>query len=176
MLETWAERPLTSSSLFFIPCTLPAFWWGLSHHIVELETIYPQLTLLRYQPLLPIPIVVLYLPPHTRTLSTQRIGWPELPYPPTPFGIGNKQHCCVDCRLSLSANSHIVWCSFSDVGFPFSEGSPAYPCYLAYHTKCFAVGPPFSSRQKNGAGLCLPPLKIWPHFICKACTVCAMMD
>ena len=71
MLETWAERPLTSSSLFFIPRTVPAFWWGLSRHIVELETIYPHLTPLRYQPLLPIPIVVLYLPPHTRALSTK---------------------------------------------------------------------------------------------------------
>ena len=71
MLESWAERPLTSSSLFFIPRTVPDFWWGLSHHIVERETIYPHLTPLRYQPLLPIPTAVLYLPPHTRTLSTK---------------------------------------------------------------------------------------------------------
>jgi hypothetical protein len=71
MLETWAERPLTTSSIFFIPRTVPAFWWGLSRHLIELPTIYPHLTPLRYQPLLPIPIVVLYLPPHQRTLSTK---------------------------------------------------------------------------------------------------------
>jgi hypothetical protein len=69
MLETWAERPLTSSSLFFIPRTVPAFWWGLSRHLIELSTIYPHLTPLRYPPLLPIPVVVLYLPPHQRCLS-----------------------------------------------------------------------------------------------------------
>ena len=71
MLETWAERPLTSSSLFFIPRTVPAFWWGLSRHLIELPTIYPHLTPLRYPPLLPIPVVVLYLPPHQRCLSTK---------------------------------------------------------------------------------------------------------
>jgi hypothetical protein len=71
MLETWAERPLTSSSLFFIPRTVPAFWWGLSRHLIELSTIYPHLTPLQYPPMLPIPIVVLYLPPHQRSLSTK---------------------------------------------------------------------------------------------------------
>jgi hypothetical protein len=71
MLETWAEKPLTTSSLLFIPRTVPAFWWGLSRHLVELPTIYPHLTPLRHQPLLPIPIVVLYLPPHKRSLCTK---------------------------------------------------------------------------------------------------------
>ena len=71
MLETWAERPLTSSSLFFIPRTVPAFWSGLSRHLIELPTIYPHLTPLRFAPVLPIPIVVLYLPPHQRSLSTK---------------------------------------------------------------------------------------------------------
>jgi hypothetical protein len=71
MLETWAERPLLSSGLFFIPGTVPAFWSGLSRHLVELLTIYPHLAPLRYQPSLPIPIIVLYLPPHQRSLSTK---------------------------------------------------------------------------------------------------------
>ena len=71
MLETWAERPLTSSSLFFIPPTVLAFWWGLSCHLIELPTIYPHLTPLQYPPMLPIPIIVLYLPPHQRSLSTK---------------------------------------------------------------------------------------------------------
>jgi hypothetical protein len=71
MLETWAERPLTTSGLFFIPRTVPAFWWGLSRHLIELLPIYPHLTPLRYPPMLPIPIIVLYLPPHQRSLSTK---------------------------------------------------------------------------------------------------------
>jgi hypothetical protein len=71
MLETWAEKPLTSTSLFFIPRTVPAFWWGLSRHLILLPTIYPHLTPLRYPPMLPTPIVVLYLPPHQRSLSTK---------------------------------------------------------------------------------------------------------
>jgi hypothetical protein len=80
MLETWAERPLTTPSLFFIPRTVPTFWWGLSRRLVELPTIYPHLTPLRYPPLLPIPIVVLYLPPHERSLSTKdRLAWPAVP-------------------------------------------------------------------------------------------------
>jgi hypothetical protein len=80
MLETWAERPMTSSSLFFIPRTVPAFWSGLSRHLVELPTIYPHLTPLRYQPLLPIPIVALCLPPHQRSLSTKdRLARPAVP-------------------------------------------------------------------------------------------------
>jgi hypothetical protein len=80
MLETWAERPLTSSSLFFIPRTVPAFWSGLSRHLIELPTIYPHLSPLRYPPVLPMPIVVLYLPPHQRSLSTKdRLAWSSVP-------------------------------------------------------------------------------------------------
>jgi hypothetical protein len=72
MLETSSERPLTSSSLFFIPQTVPSLWWGLLRHLIKLPTIYPHLTPLRHQsPLLPIPVVVLYLPPHLCALSTK---------------------------------------------------------------------------------------------------------
>jgi hypothetical protein len=70
MLETWAECPLPTSSLLFVPRVVPAFWWGLSPHLVELAMIYPYLTPLQYQPPLPIPIIVLYLPPHQRSLSS----------------------------------------------------------------------------------------------------------
>jgi hypothetical protein len=80
MLETWAKRPMTLSSLFFIHRVVPAFWSGLSRHLVELPTIYPHLTPLRYQPLLPIPIVVLYFPPHQRSLATKdRLARPADP-------------------------------------------------------------------------------------------------
>ena len=64
MLETWAERPLTTSALFFIPLAVPACWWGLSRYLIELPTIYPHVTPLRFPPKVPIPVCVLYLPPH----------------------------------------------------------------------------------------------------------------
>lgn len=97
-------------------------------------------------------------------------------YPPTPFGTSNKRHCCVGCRQSLSTDLYVIRCSFSDDGFPFSDGSPAHPCYSAYHTQCFSVGPPFYSRRKDGSGLVFPKVRTWPNFICEACTVRAMVD
>jgi hypothetical protein len=94
---------------------------------------------------------------------------------------------CHQCLLTSATSSIVVWaapfkthnicCSFSDVGFPFSDGSPAYPCYLVCHPKVFAVGAPFSSTcWKDGIGLCLSPLKIWPNSICEACMLQSMMD
>jgi hypothetical protein len=68
-LETWCERPLTTAALFFIPRTVPAFWWGLSRHLVELATVFPHVTFLLHPPVLPIPIIVLYLAPYRRSLS-----------------------------------------------------------------------------------------------------------
>ena len=43
ILETWVERPLTTSALFFIPWTVPAFWLGLSRYLIELAK-FPLLT------------------------------------------------------------------------------------------------------------------------------------
>jgi hypothetical protein len=71
VLESWAERPLTTSGLFFIPRTVPAFWRGISRHLVELPTLFPHETKLPFPPILPIPVIVLYLPPHQRSLSTK---------------------------------------------------------------------------------------------------------
>jgi hypothetical protein len=50
MLVEWSERPLISSSLFFILRVVPTFWWGISRHLVELTMMYPHLTPLWYQP------------------------------------------------------------------------------------------------------------------------------
>jgi hypothetical protein len=112
----------------------------------------------------------------TSVLSLLRTDWPGLPFPPTPFDTGNKRHCCVGCRHSLSIDPYVIRCSFSDVGFPFSNGSLAYPCYSAYHTDCILVGPPFYSQRKDGSGLTFPRIKTWPNFICEACTLRSMLD
>ena len=68
VLERWVERPLTTTALFFIPRIISDVWRGISRHLRELPTIYPHETAMRHPPVLPIPIIVLYLPPHQRTL------------------------------------------------------------------------------------------------------------
>ena len=80
LLETCIERPHTTSALVFVPRVVAAFWFGLSRHLVELPTIYPHLQQLRFAPVLPIPIVVLYLPPFVRSLPLpSRLERPTLP-------------------------------------------------------------------------------------------------
>ena len=73
MLNTWIEQPATTACLFFIPRSCSAAWRGLSRFILHIGTITPGLkegqTRLRRPPLLPIPIEVLYMPPHTRALK-----------------------------------------------------------------------------------------------------------
>jgi len=73
-LQAWCERPLTTSAMFVVPRILPAFWRGLSKHIQEITVLYPTTFQFRVPPLLPIPVVVLYLPPHTRSLPLPSSG------------------------------------------------------------------------------------------------------
>jgi hypothetical protein len=70
-LETWSERPLTTSFIFFVPWVVPAFWYGLSRHVHEIGTIYPHQTPLPYPPTVPIPVIVLYICTHERSLPTK---------------------------------------------------------------------------------------------------------
>jgi hypothetical protein len=79
-LEAWSERPLTTSFIFFVPRVVPAFWYGLSRHVHELGTIYPHKTPLRYPPRVCIPVIVLYIAPHERSLPTKdRLARTALP-------------------------------------------------------------------------------------------------
>ena len=66
LLETWVERPHTTSSLLFVPRVVPGFWSGLSRHLVELAEFKPSEFPMRFPPVLPTPFVVLCLAPHTR--------------------------------------------------------------------------------------------------------------
>jgi hypothetical protein len=72
VLESWVECPLTTAALFFVPRTLSHAWSGLSRHLVELGTWRPSEFDLTHPPLLPIPFVVLYLGPFSRTVSLDR--------------------------------------------------------------------------------------------------------
>jgi hypothetical protein len=79
-LEAWSERPLTTSFIFVVPRVVPAFWYGLSRHIHELGTIYPHKTPLRYPPRVCIPVIILYIAPHQRSLPTKdRLARTALP-------------------------------------------------------------------------------------------------
>lgn len=59
VLECWAERPLTTSGLFFIPWTVLAFWRGISRHLVELPTLFPRETMPPFPPIISPPLTFL---------------------------------------------------------------------------------------------------------------------
>ena len=71
MLAAWVQRPRTTSALFFVPRIVPAFWFGLSRHIKELQMLHPRDFPLQLQPVLPIPIIVLYLAPHIPSIPSK---------------------------------------------------------------------------------------------------------
>jgi hypothetical protein len=69
-MEAWVESPLDTTALFFVPRVLPAFWHNLSKNITELGSIMA--SELSSPPRLPIPVIVLYIAPHTRCLPSPR--------------------------------------------------------------------------------------------------------
>ena len=69
-LNTWVKKPLTTLALFFVPRTLEGFWRGLSRYVQEVALIHPRKTPLHFPPILPIPVVVLNIAPHQRSLPT----------------------------------------------------------------------------------------------------------
>ncbi|CAJ1968834.1 unnamed protein product [Cylindrotheca closterium] len=73
LLNSWVECPFTTSALLFVPRVVEASWRHMSRYIEEIGTIYPHQTQLRFPPLLPIPIVVLHIAPHTLSLTPSRL-------------------------------------------------------------------------------------------------------
>ena len=51
----------------------------------------------------------------------------------------------------------------------------AHACGVSYHTDCFRVGPPFTTRLRKGQGLVFPRVRHWGTFICEKCTVRAVV-
>jgi hypothetical protein len=69
VLNAWMECPQITSGLFFVPRVLETTWRSMSRFLVEIDLIFPHKEILRSPPVLPIPIVVLYLAPHQRSLA-----------------------------------------------------------------------------------------------------------
>ena len=101
MLETWVEQPSTTSALFFVPRVVPAFWHGLSRHLIELPLLKPHEPWIPFSnpPSLPIPIVVLYLPPFVRHLP--------LSLPPTRL-VPPASHATYQWHQEQAADMHGV--------------------------------------------------------------------
>ena len=68
ILNMWIEQPHTTSALIILPRTCAASYLGLSKYLRHVGTISPLNTSLKFPPILPIPIEVLYLAPHTPCL------------------------------------------------------------------------------------------------------------
>lgn len=66
-------------------------------------------------------------------------------------------------------------CAFATSGFTLPTHAPLPPCHVSYHTQCFRVGRPFTSRLRRGEGLTFPKVKHWGTFICELCTVRAVL-
>ena len=81
LLNSWVECPYTTAALLFIPRVLEGSWRHLSRYVIEEDVIYPHKTLLQRPPLLPIPMVVLLIPTHVRTLSPRRLVTASDPAP-----------------------------------------------------------------------------------------------
>jgi hypothetical protein len=64
MLTAWVQRPRSTLALFFVPRIVPGFWFGLSRHVRELAQFQPRDFPLAAQPVLPIPVIILYIAPH----------------------------------------------------------------------------------------------------------------
>jgi hypothetical protein len=85
MLSAWVQRPRTTSALFFVPRIVPGFWFGLSRHVRELPGFKPRDFPLAHQPVLPIPIIVLYIAPHIPSIPAKHS---RLDRPPAARGAG----------------------------------------------------------------------------------------
>jgi hypothetical protein len=83
MLSAWVQRPRTTSALFFVPRIVPGFWFGLSRHVRELPGFKPRDFPLAQQPVLPIPVIVLYIAPHVPSIPAKHF---RLDRPPSARG------------------------------------------------------------------------------------------
>ena len=74
ILNMWIEQPHTTSALIILPRTCAASYLGLSKYLRHVGTISPLNTSLKFPPILPISIEVLYLAPCTPCLvSSSRL-------------------------------------------------------------------------------------------------------
>ena len=143
ILEAWVECPQSTGALLFIPRTLARCWLDLSRHIRLVDTIFPAERPLRFPPLLPIPILVLYLAPHTPSLPSHI----RLDPSPKPKGFRWHNHEASLVR-GISGQEEYLPCHFASTCFPLGEGR-SIPCGVSYHPRCFQAGLPFTSQRSQ---------------------------
>ena len=80
LLQTWVEKPYTTSALFFIPRILQREWRKLSKHIIELAPLIPAMKS-DWPTVHLLPVTVLYLPKFVPCLlpPSHRVDEPAIP-------------------------------------------------------------------------------------------------
>jgi len=85
---------------------------------------------------------------------------------------GNRLSTCVGCQQGISPREWVLQYAFATTRFDTFKR-----CNTVYPSRCFRVGPPFISQRANQQGLHFPTnISDWPNFICKACTVCQILQ
>ena len=103
------------------------------------------------------------------------LAGPLLTHP--TVGLGSQAHGLqVACLLGIRPSEPHMCCQFHSQGFPSSQVSRMASCGTSHHARCFRAGLPFASRSHPGQSLSLPPLEVWPNFVCELCTVRAVLQ
>ena len=173
VLNTWVERPTTTSAVFIVPRVLSQSWQYLSHHVQTLQVldvgVCPFL-----QHLVPVVIlslcavIVAYpLPP--------LLAWTHLPFPTTDV-FSRRPMSCTGCCHQIHHSDKRLICHFASMPWCFSSNLWAIPCGTQYHLECMRIGIPFVTCLPNNKSLILPKLQYFLGFICKACMVQSVLD
>jgi hypothetical protein len=87
-LQLYVECPLTTSFLILVPRVLQKRWSRISRHVLELG-VFPRDSIpIAQQSVLTIPLVLLFVPMHTRTLTAPRLDAPA----PSALRLQHRQH------------------------------------------------------------------------------------
>jgi hypothetical protein len=106
---------------------------------------------------------------------TETMEWTHIPRCERHSGFGTKLNICVGCEGYISPGSVFHFCLFRKIGYEL-DGTLCTPCKSQYHPECIKVGKPFKTRLVRAAlGLQYPPAMTHFPFICKPCTVRAVL-
>jgi hypothetical protein len=154
LLQCPVEKPLTTAALIVIPWILQKRWSRGSKHVFLKMGLYQRATVpLAHHSFLSIPIVLLWIPCHIRSLPPLRLD----PAPQTPCGSStdNRRNLCVGCSKPLMRTEPQFGCQFCDQGFLLDEYQTC-PCWTRYHPGCIRMGLPFTTQLQKGGRMQCP--------------------